>query len=111
LLLAFLFLNLLSVEFVLFKNFEIRIFALTFALYFSLLFNCQGPISCRFRDSLIIISQRFRFVNRFFKTFFENFWLFSIGCPAFRCDTAALATLNILPLSSRFVKCGFWQSI
>ena len=34
------------------------------------------PLFC---GSLIIISQHFRFVNRFFKTFFENFWLFSIN--------------------------------
>ena len=100
-------------SFVLFKEFfEIRIFALTFALYFSLLFNCQGPMFRRvFRDSLIIISQRLSFVNRFFKSFLDFFQLFSTDFKDPRYLSVALATLNILPLFPRFVKCEFRQSV
>jgi hypothetical protein len=60
-----------------------------------------------FRDSLIIISQCFLFVNRFFKSFLDFFQLFSIDSRFTLRDTVALATLNILPLFSPFVKCEF----
>jgi len=60
-----------------------------------------------FCGSLIIISQRFCFVNRFFKIFYQNFDFFlSIQSPL-AALSVALATLNILPLSTLFVKCGF----
>ena len=45
-----------------------------------------------FRDSLIIISQCFSFVNRFFKSFLDFFQLFSIDLFDLTCNTAALAT-------------------
>ena len=65
----------------------------------------------RFCGSSIIISQRLSFVNRFFKSFLDFFQLFSIDFRSLRYLSVALATLNILPLCSPFVKCEFRQSV
>ena len=62
------------------------------------------PLFC---GSLIIISQHFRFVNRFFKIFSQNFDFFLWIKNASAVLAVALATLNILPLSPLFVKCAF----
>ena len=70
-------------------------------------FAASQQLTVVFRDSLIIISQCFSFVNRFFKSFLDFFQLFSIDFRVFLCDTVALATLNILPLIIPFVKCEF----
>ena len=111
LLLAFLFLKFTLVEFCtlqrIFRDSYFRTyicFVLLSVIQLSRTNFFTLPLFC---GSLIIISQRLCFVNRFFKTFFKKFRLFSIDQSSSAVLSAALATLNILPLSPRFVKCGF----